>query len=156
MFLEETQSKIVELQNQEEQLTGPNGDKTSTKSEDLLQKEDEKTSSLEVFQLQDYQKANNWQQKLENETEKREKAEQDLSELKIAFEDDKLDLLVENRVLRNLYEEEATLRRDLEKDSYEKKFKMEEFKRKIELLETEKQSREQQGYSSHFGASDFL
>ena len=105
MFLEETPSKIVELQNQEEQLTGPNGDKTSTKSEDLLQKEDKKTSSLEVFQLQDYQKANNWQQKLENETEKREKAEQDLSELKIAFEDDKLDLLAENRVLRNLYEE---------------------------------------------------
>ena len=60
------------------------------------------------------------------------------------------------KVSRNLYEEEATLRRDLETDSYEKKFKIEEFKRKIELLQTEKQSKEQQGYSSQYWASDFL
>ena len=47
------------------------------------------------------------------------------------------------KVSRNLYEEEATLRRDLETDSYEKKFEIEEFQRKIELLQTEKQSKEQ-------------
>ena len=60
MFLEETPSKMIELQNQDEELTGPNGDNTCTNSEDLVQKEDEKTSSLEVLQLQDYQMANNW------------------------------------------------------------------------------------------------
>ena len=31
MFLEETPSKMIELQSQDEELTGPNGDKTSTK-----------------------------------------------------------------------------------------------------------------------------
>ena len=80
---------------------------------------------------------------MQRKIEKREKAEQDLSELKIAFEDDRLDLLAVTKVSRNLYEEEATLRRDLETDSYEKKFEIEEFQRKIELLQTEKQSKEQ-------------
>ena len=59
MFLQKTPSKMIELQNQEE-LTGPNIDKTYTNSEDLLQKENERTSSLEVLQLLDDQMANNW------------------------------------------------------------------------------------------------
>ena len=72
------------MQKKEKEFTGPNGDKTSTKSEDLQQK-DKKTTSLEISQLQENQKANNWQQKLAAEIEKREKAEQDLSKLKIAL-----------------------------------------------------------------------
>ena len=154
MFHEEIPSKMVKMQNQKE-FTGLNGDNTNTKRQNLRPKEDEKTSSSEVFHMQDCQKANNWQQELAEEIEKREKAEQDLSELKIAFEDNKLDLLAETKVFRNLYEEEATLKGDLEKDCNEKKLKTEEFNRKIQLLETEKQSREQQSYSSHFWISDF-
>ena len=48
MFHEETPSKMVKMQNQEE-FTGLNGDNTNTKRQNLRPKEDEKTSSSEVF-----------------------------------------------------------------------------------------------------------
>ena len=64
---------MVKLQNQE--FTELNGDNKSTNVKIYYRKKMKETFSLEVFQLQDCQKANNWQKKLEEEIEKRENAE---------------------------------------------------------------------------------
>ena len=71
------------------------------------------------------------QQMLIEEKEKREKVEKDLSELKMTFEKDKLGIVTETKVLKNLYGEEAKLRKDLVKDSLKEKLKIEELKMKI-------------------------
>ena len=85
---------------------------------------------------------------LTEEKEKREKVVKDLSELKMTFEKDKLEIVTETKVLRNFYGEEAKLRRDLVKDSLEKKLKIEELKMKIQLLETEnKRLKAQQAFT---------
>ena len=52
--------------------------------------------------------------------------------------DDKLDIITETKVLRDLHEKEAKLRSDLVADGLEKKLMIEELIMKIECLEIEK------------------
>ena len=75
---------------------------------------------------------------LAEEIEKRTKVEKSLLELEMTAVDDKLDIVTETKVLRNFYEKEAKLRKDLEADSSEQKLMIEELIMKIKCLETDK------------------
>ena len=69
---------------------------------------------------------------------KRTKVDENLLELEMTGVDDKLDNVTETKVLRNFYEKEAKLRKDLEADGSEQKLMIEELIMKIKCLETEK------------------
>ena len=110
----------------------------STNVRELSLKKDKQTSTTDLLVQQAQQIENKFQQLLAEETEKRPKVEKNLLELEMTAVDDKLDIVTETKVLRNLYEKEAKLRKDLEADSSEQKLMIEELIMKIACLETEK------------------
>ena len=105
---------------------------------ELAQKEDKGTSATDLLIQQEQQMETTLQQMLEKEIEKRTKVDKNLLELEVTVVDDKLDIMTQTKVLRDLYEKEAKFRRDLEADGSEKKLMVEELIMKIECLETEK------------------
>ena len=104
---------------------------------ELSLKEDKGNSTTDLSVQQAQQMENNLQQLLAEEIEKRTKVDKNILELKMTGVDDKLDIVTETKVVRNLYEKEAKLRSDLEADGSEKKLMIEESITKIECLETE-------------------
>ena len=108
------------------------------KVRELPLKEDKETSTTDLFIQQEQPRENKLQQMLAEEIEKRTKVEKNFFEWEMTVADDKLDIVTEIKVLRDLYEKEAKLRRDLEADGAEKKLMIEELRMKIERIETEK------------------
>ena len=111
---------------------------TAKKVKVLPLKEDKETSTTDLFIQQQQQRENKLQQMLAEEIEKRTKVEKNFFELEMTVADDKLDIVTEIKVSRDLYEKEAKLRRDLEADGSEKKLMIEELRMKIECIESEK------------------
>ena len=112
--------------------------KRSTNVRELPLKEDKRTSTTDFCIKQEQQMENKLQQMLAEETEQRTKVEKNVLELEMTDVDDKLDIVTETKVLRDLYEKEAKLKKDLEADGLKQKLMIEELIMKTECLETEK------------------
>ena len=109
----------------------------STNVRELPLKKDKRTSTTDLLVQQAQQMENKSLQMLAEETEKRTKVEKNVLQLERTVVNDKLDIVTETKVLRDVYENEAKLRTDLEADGSEKKLMIEDLIMKTECLETE-------------------
>ena len=98
-------------------------DKQIETSEDLLLEEQQKTSNLKLM--------------VEEEIAKRQKVENKVLDLEAMIESDE-NTQMEIKVLKDLCQEEAQLRRDLQADALNKNLRIEQLKMKIKILDAEK------------------
>ena len=98
-------------------------DKQTQTLEDLLSEEQQKTSDLDLM--------------VEEEIAKRQKVENKILDLEAMIESDE-NTQMEMKVLKDLCQEEAQLRRDLQADALNKNLRIEQLKMKIKILDSEK------------------
>ena len=98
-------------------------DKQTETSEDFLSKQHQRTSDLKLM--------------VEEEIAKRQKVEKKVRDLEAMIESDE-NTQMEIKVLKDLCQEEAQLRRDLQADALNKNLRIEQLKMKIKMLDAEK------------------
>ena len=98
-------------------------DKQTETLEDLLSEEQQKTSDLDLM--------------VEEEIAKRQKVENKVLDLEAMIESDE-NTQMEIKVLKDLCQEEAQLRRDLQADALNKNLRIEQLKMKIKILDAQK------------------
>ena len=99
---------------------------------------DKETETSEAFLTEEQQTTSDLKLMVAEEIAKRQKVEKKVLDLEAMIESDE-NTQIEIKVLKNLCQEEAQLRRDLQADVVNKKLRIERLKMKIKMLDAEKE-----------------